>query len=224
MLLSGGGINEKETELGMKALIIDPQYLYYKGIKVVTPIGYYLTIGYDIDLLYLPPGTQILTGERLFFHPIVEDYFNYLFDYLLERMGPGEVALFTPCSKVKPYRDSFMYKKIESIINKYGRDVWRFVVSEPLVIVPRFMDVYFPAAHYDYPPEKVTEEEREIYVENLRRALEILTPNFERIIYTLPRKHKAIFEEALERAQVPAHYTPYNVYYFPSLKQALANV
>jgi predicted RNA-binding protein len=102
--------------------------------------------------------------------------------------------------------------------------VWRFVVSEPLVIVPRFFDVYFPAAHYDYPPEKVTDEEMVIYVDLLRKAIETIAMKFEKIVYTLPRMHKRVFEKALELSQVPAHYTPYNVYYFPSLKEALLNV
>ncbi len=221
-LMNGEPINEQQMKVGIEALAIDPQYLYYHGIKLVTPIGFFLLRDYDLETIYAVPGTKVLEGDWLFLHPTVKDYYEYLFSYLLDRMGPGEVALITPCSKVKPYRDSFMYKKIESIINKYGRDVWRFVMSEPLVIVPRYFDVYFPAAHYDYPPEKVMPDEVPIYVDLLRKALEVLSVKFERIVYTLPRKHKKIFEMAMEQAQLQASYTPYNVYYFPSLKEAIA--
>ena len=220
-LLNDEFISDKELELGLKALVIDPQYMFYEGIKVVTPLGFYLTRDYDLDMIYSVPGTVILEGEWLFLHPIVKDYHEFLFSYLLFKMGPGEVALITPCSKVKPYRDSFMYKKIESIINKYGSGVWRFIMSEPLVIVPRFFDVYFPSAHYDYPPEKVAPEEVPIYVDLLRKALEIIATRFERIVYTLPRKHKKVFEAALAQVGLSAHYTPYNVYFFPQLKEAI---
>jgi len=221
-LMNDERISRKELKLGIEALVIDPQYLHFKGLKLVTPIGFYLARDYDLDVIYAVPGTQVLVGDWLFLHPTVKDYYEYLFSYLLDRMGPGEVALITPCSKVKPYRDSFMYKKIESIINKYGNDVWRFVMSEPLVIVPRFFDVYFPSAHYDYPPEKVMPEEVPIYVDLLRKALEVIGMKFERIVYTLPRKHKKIFEMAMEQVRLDAVYTPYNVYYFPSLKEAIA--
>jgi len=220
-LMNDERISEKELQAGIEALAIDPQYLHFKGIKIVTPIGFYLTREYDLETIYAVPGEQVLKGDWLFLHPTVKDYHEYLFSYLLERLGPGEVALITPCSKVKPYRDSFMYKKIESIINKYGSDVWRFVMSEPLVIVPRYFDVYFPAAHYDYPPEKVMPEEVPIYVDLLRKSLEVISMRFERVVYTLPRKHKKIFEMALEQVQLGVTYTPYNVYFFPKLKEAI---
>ncbi|ABU82092.1 Queuine tRNA-ribosyltransferase contain PUA domain-like protein [Ignicoccus hospitalis KIN4/I] len=220
-LMNDERINERELDLALKALVVDPQYLHFKGIKVVTPIGFYLAREYDLDTVYATPGEVVLEGDWLFLHPTVKDYHEFLFSYLLDKMGPGEVALITPCSKVKPYRDSFMYKKIESIINKYGNDVWRFVMSEPLVIVPRFFDVYFPSAHYDYPPERVAPEEVPIYVDLVRKALEVIATRFERIVYTLPRKHKRIFEMAAEQANLSANYTPYNVYFFPRLKEAI---
>jgi len=220
-VIHGARLKRDELELAMKTLVIDPQYFYYRGLSVVTPIGFYLARGYSLNEIYSLPGTLILEGEELFLHPVVQDYHEYVFGYLLDLMGPGDVALFTPCSKVKPYRDSFMYKKIEAIINKYGNDVWRFIVSEPLVIVPRYLDVYFPAAHYDYPPEKVTESEYEIYVDLLAKAIEIVAVKFERLIYTLPKKHRKVFEDALSKAQVNALYTPYNVYFFPRLKEVL---
>ncbi len=222
VVMNGGSVKGEALDLALKSLVIDPQYFYYKSTIVVTPIGFYLTRGYAIEEIYKVPGTVTLDGDELFLHPTVQDYHEFLFGYLLNVMGPGETALITPCSKVKPYRDSFMYKKVEAIINKYGNDVWRFVMSEPLVIVPRYFDVYFPAAHYDYPPEKVTENEYEIYVNLVKEAIEVISMRFERLIYTLPKKHRKVFEDALSKAQISALYTPYNVYYFPRLKEVLA--
>ncbi|UXD22447.1 hypothetical protein IPA_04880 [Ignicoccus pacificus DSM 13166] len=222
-VMHGARINGKELSLAMEALIIDPQYFYYKSTIVVTPIGFYLTKGYALDEIYALPGTLLIEGDELFLHPVVQEYHEYLFGYLLDTMGPGETALFTPCSKVKPYRDSFMYKKVEAIIDRYGNDTWRFIVGEPLAIVPRYFDLYYPAAHYDYPPEKVTEDEYEIYVNLVKKAIELIATKFERIIYTLPKKHKKVFEEALRRAQVEALYSPYNVYYFPRLREVLVS-
>ncbi|ALU12421.1 hypothetical protein EYM_03555 [Ignicoccus islandicus DSM 13165] len=223
-LIEGVPISKEELELGIKTLVIDPQYFFTKKIVIMTPIGFYLLRGYSPEEVYSVPGTILLEGEELFLNSIVMDYHEYLFGYLLENITGGDTALFTPCSKVKPYRDSFMYRKIEAIINKYGVDVWRFVVSEPLVIVPRFFDIYYPAAHYDYPPEKLTENEIEIYVRLLRKALGILMNKFEKFIYTLPKKHRAIFEEAIKDLELNIHYNPYNVYYFPKLKNLLVSM
>jgi len=220
----GGKIGEEKLGLALSTLVIDPQYFYFKGQVVVTPIGFYLTKGYSVDEIYALPGTILFDGEELFLHPTIQEYHEYLFGYVLDALGPGNVALFTPCSKVKPYRDSFMYKKVEAIIDKYGKDVWRFVVSEPLAIVPRYFDIYYPAAHYDYPPEKVTKNELEIYVNLVRKAVEIVATKFEKIIYTLPKKHRKVFEEAIARAHINAVYNPYNVYYFPRLKNTLVEM
>ncbi len=223
-VLEGIPLNVEETEVAMETLVVDPQYFVSKKALLLTPIGFYLLRGYPPEEVYSTPGTILITGEELFLNSIVMDYHEYLFGYLLENIEGGRTALFTPCSKVKPYRDSFMYRKIEAILNKYGTDVWRFVVSEPLVIVPRFFDIYYPAAHYDYPPEKLTENDIDIYVRLLKKALSIIANKFEVMVYTLPKKHRAIFEKAMEDLEASVHYNPYNVYYFPQLKNLLVSL
>lgn len=89
-LMNDERINERELDLALKALVVDPQYLHFKGIKVVTPIGFYLAREYDLDTVYATPGEVVLEGDWLFLHPTVKDYHEFLFSYLLDKMARGK--------------------------------------------------------------------------------------------------------------------------------------
>ena len=216
------GANTRRLKELMKALLVDPQTYKETGKVIVTPIAYMLFNGIrGIDEVYTPPGKILITKDH-FSHEAVVGYHKYLMEYLIDQYS-GRRALFTPCSSTKPYRKSFMYLKIERLLESVGfySDGWRFTVSEPLVLVPRFLDVYYPAAHYDLPPQNLTEEEKEFMIRALSWVLKKLSTRFEVLIYSLPRTHKYMFEEAMKRSGVNANYSPYNVFHLPRLKAAL---
>ena len=210
-------------------LLIDPYSYYDYGNVILTPLGYVLyhhlnydnPSNYDVALTF--PGDIVLKGKDLFSNVFVKVYHEYIVEYW-KPLRNKRAALFTPCSNVKPIPKSFMNVKIDGILRKYCLEgyVDRYIVSEPLVLIPYRFAYYFPAAHYDYHPSMVSSEERRVYVELLRKVIEDrIAKNYDRIVYSLPRFHKRIFEEAIGCLDVEAVYVPYNVYYLPKLKETL---
>lgn len=209
--------------------LISPYDYYDNDIVVLTPLAYMFYhhfshgIPRDYRLFLSFPGDIVLKGNGLFFNEYVKVYHEYIVNYW-EPPVFNSIALFTPCSNVKPIPRSFMNVKIDGILKKYGleKHVDRYIVSEPLVLVPYRFAYYFPAAHYDYHPSMVTPEERKIYVELLREIIERkIARRYNKIVYHLPRFHKRVFEEAINELNVEIVYVPYNVYYLPELKKAL---
>ncbi|MHA1616230.1 MAG: DUF5591 domain-containing protein [Candidatus Njordarchaeales archaeon] len=196
----------------------------------LTPRGYYLvrlwgrTDHNEIcSYIFAEPGDILLKGDNLFTHPLIRIYHEYLLE--IWRPIPFPIALYLPCSKHKPYSRSFMQLKIRRMLHKreLSKYVQVYIVSEPLVLVPAQIETLFPAAHYDYPPEKVSEDEKNIYVTLLRKILRRLENVHRTHVYSLPRFHKMIFLKAVENRSEKYLYVPYNVYYIPKLAEVLTN-
>jgi len=172
-----------------------------------------------------PPGQIVLKGgDELFNHKSVKEFFEYLH----QSWHPNrkkKIALYLGCSKHKPFSVSFMHKKICGMLRKHrlGVIVQQYILSEPLTICPRELETHFPAAHYDFPPERLSEKGRRIFIERLRMFL-LKTQRFHdyHIVFA-PNHHKQIFKEASQELIV-ANFVPYNVYYLPKLLNALNNV
>lgn len=68
-----------------------------------------------------------------------------------ERYTPPEldVLLLLPCSAKKPYSISQSHQKFSLALGKYRKFVHEIVITSPLGIVPRELELTYPAAHYD---------------------------------------------------------------------------
>ena len=222
-------ITSTDIELAEKGLI--DKKLLSQGYLSITSQGYYVykkltgEIDIDLDIIFTAPGTIIIKGEELFFHPIIKIYHEYILR-VWNPISPGKIALFTPCSNIKPIPRSFMNRKIDAILRKYGISIIvdRYIVSEPLGIIPYSQAYLFPAAHYDYPPDKLTAREKELYINIVASVLKKISKHYDFIIYSLPRKHKEIFEQALDYVGGEAIYVPYNIYYLPKLRDKLLEI
>lgn len=225
----GVEVTSTDIELAEKGLI--DKKLLSQGYLSITSQGYYVykrllgEIDIDLDIVFATPGTIIFRGEELFFNPIIRVYHEYILKVWCPIL-PGRIALFTPCSRIKPIPKSFMNRKIDAILRKYGLSVMvdRYIVSEPLGIIPYSQAYLFPAAHYDYPPDKLTAKEKELYVNIVADVLGRINKYYDLIVYSLPRKHKEIFEQALNHIGGEAIYIPYNIYYLPKLRNKLLEI
>ena len=99
-------------------------------------------------------------------------------DMITERYEPPghkRILVLLPCSAKKPYHISKTHRAFESAIHAGEHDVLvhEVIVTSPLGIVPRELDVFFPASSYDIP---VTGEwkcqEREMIRSMLSKLLE----------------------------------------------------
>ncbi len=199
-----------------------------QGYALISSLGYYYLlvlkgeVKLNLEVLFSPPGTIVFKGDELFFNPLIRVYHEYVLS-IWKPITKAKIALFTPCSSIKPIPESFMNKKVDGILRKYSltQVVDRYIVSEPLGIIDYGQAYLFPAAHYDYPPEKLTSREKHVYVEIIAEFLENIAGTYDYIVYSLPRRHKKVFEEALSVANITALYVPYNIYYLPRLRNEL---
>ncbi|MEM2742235.1 MAG: DUF5591 domain-containing protein [Candidatus Aenigmatarchaeota archaeon] len=171
------------------------------------------------------PGLIVLYGgDELFFNEHVLRFY----DYVLNEWGLPEkpIALYFGCSQHKPFSRSFVHLKTIRMLKKHGLDdfVQQFIISEPLTICPRELETKFPAANYDFPPERLGHKGREEFVKRLRTFLHKRASNAYRYhVVFAPNHHKEIFSEASESLLNPT-YVPYNLYQLPRLLQVLEEI
>lgn len=63
----------------------------------------------------------------------------------------AEILLLLPCSARKPYSMSNSHQMFDRAIGKYKRALNEVIITSPLGIVPRELELVYPAAHYDTP-------------------------------------------------------------------------
>lgn len=164
--------------------------------------------------------TRLVGGDELFFHKSVLRFFNKV---LREWENPGKpVALFLGCSLHKPYSNSFMHKKVIGLLgNLQIPDLTQqYIVGEPLAICPREMENVYPAAHYDFPPNEMSEKGRETFVLRLSRFIRKNKDAHDHYVTFAPRHHSDILQEAAYN-MIELNYVPYNMYKLPELKTTL---
>ncbi len=88
-----------------------------------------------------------------------------------------DVLLLLPCSARKPYSDSPSHKRFREVLGgldpgRRGR-VHEVIVTSPLGVVPRELETFFPAAHYDMPVTgRYDGREREMVRDSLASLLD----------------------------------------------------
>jgi len=63
----------------------------------------------------------------------------------------SDILLLLPCSARKPYSISNSHQMFSRSIGKYKRALNEVIITSPLGIVPRELELVYPAAHYDTP-------------------------------------------------------------------------
>ncbi|MBE0520668.1 MAG: DUF5591 domain-containing protein [Candidatus Methanoperedenaceae archaeon] len=72
---------------------------------------------------------------------------------VLERYTPPDLdtLVLLPCSAKKPYSVSLSHQKFINALGKYRKFVHEVIITSPMGIVPRELELMYPAAHYDTP-------------------------------------------------------------------------
>ena len=93
-----------------------------------------------------------------------------------------------------------MHRKIIGLIQKYSlnEDVQQFIIGEPLVVCPREWENKYPAAHYEFPPERLGENGRKIFITRLKKFFNKINGDYEssniwKIDPTFDKTHSAVF-------------------------------
>jgi archaeosine synthase len=62
-----------------------------------------------------------------------------------------ETLVLLPCSAKKPYSLSLSHQKFINALGKYRKYVHEVIITSPMGVVPRELELMYPAAHYDTP-------------------------------------------------------------------------
>ncbi|MDD5474833.1 MAG: archaeosine synthase subunit alpha [Candidatus Methanoperedens sp.] len=72
---------------------------------------------------------------------------------VIERYTAPELdtLVLLPCSAKKPYSISLSHQKFINAVGKYRKYVHEVIITSPMGVVPRELELMYPAAHYDTP-------------------------------------------------------------------------
>lgn len=93
----------------------------------------------------------------------------------------GDILLIIPCSARKPYSTSQSHMAIARALGKYRNFVREVVLTSPMGVVPRELELVYPAAHYDVAVTGIWDLEERQWVSTCLRDF-IDNNHFKRII------------------------------------------
>jgi archaeosine synthase len=91
---------------------------------------------------------------------------------VLERYTPPDLdtLVLLPCSAKKPYSISTSHQKFINALGKYRRYVHEVIITSPMGVVPRELELMYPAAHYDTPVTGYWDKEERAWVGGCLRS------------------------------------------------------
>lgn len=93
----------------------------------------------------------------------------------------GDILLIIPCSARKPYSMSKSHMAITRALGKYRSFVRELILTSPMGVVPRELELVYPAAHYDVAVTGIWDLEERQWVSNcLKEYLD--THHFKHVI------------------------------------------
>ncbi|NPE08182.1 MAG: DUF5591 domain-containing protein [Asgard group archaeon] len=144
----------------------------------------------------------LIGGDELFQEPRFVKHYRFMIDDYIPNVEKP-IAFFLSCSKHKPYNKSPYRRVFHAMLNKKLsiKDLSQiYTVSEPAIIIPEEFDDT-NITKYDFPPNEMKKEGRSIFIERLSVILPKLIHAHKYSFYVLPKHHRKIFEQALEKIQ-----------------------
>jgi archaeosine synthase len=129
---------------------------------------------------------------------------------VLERYEPParKILLILPCSARKPYSTSPSHAKFIEAIEDYRGYIHELILTSPLGVVPRELEVVYPAAFYDIPVTGYWDaEEREWVSSCLRAYLMRNLRNYELMVAHLSGAYKEICSSVAEDLCIELMFT-----------------
>lgn len=125
-----------------------------------------------------------------------------------ERYTPPEldILLLLPCAAKKPYSISQSHQKFIHALGKYKKYVHEVIITSPLGIVPRELELTYPAAHYDVAVTGHWDEEEKNWVSGcLENYLE--KHSYGAVVAHLEGAYREVCERAAEKLGIEVIYT-----------------
>ena len=117
-----------------------------------------------------------------------------------------KILLLLPCSARKPYSTSPSHYRFIQALDGYRADLHEVIITSPLGVVPRELEIVYPAAHYDIPVTGYWDLKEKAWVSG---CLEDYLRNnrYEVIIAHLDGAYREICEDVACRLNLSIEYT-----------------
>ena len=145
--------------------------------RLVEVLRLFDTLHYDFQEKRCPvKGQNFRAITRLSLHrPDIERFRRRIIQRYRKPPNPQTLVLL-PCSAKKPYSDSSSHYYFRNAIRNSGRavDVHEVILTSPLGLVPRELELFYPAQNYDIPVTgRWFEDEKHMINNLLKEYLEI---------------------------------------------------
>ncbi len=157
--------------------------------------------------LYRKIGIQATTSDALW-RPEIQRFQRRIYEWY-QKPYSAKILLLFPCSARKPYSRSKTHKKIHSYLRNIGNlgVIHEVIVTSPLGIVPRELEMIYPAASYDISVTGLwSKDEQELIRKLFSQYLKI--NKYDHIVIHLPRAMQNFITDMLPSASISCLDTP----------------
>jgi archaeosine synthase alpha-subunit len=125
-----------------------------------------------------------------------------------ERYTPPdlEILVLLPCAARKPYSTSQSHQKFILALGKYRKFVHEVILTSPLGIVPRELELTYPAAHYDTAVTGHWDEEEKAWVSGCLEAY-LSKYRYKAVVAHVEGAYREICERAASNLGIEIIYT-----------------
>ena len=219
-------INKKPSELSFEDILNHNYYMLFNELKQVRNIiktgnlrnyvekkvntnPLYVTILRNLDMNYyefLEEQTPVVSNKTIY--ATSSESFNrseikrFQSRVLNRYCKPScvKILLLLPCSAKKPYSFSKTHKFFRrTILDTSNPDIiHELIITSPLGLVPRELELVYPAANYDIPVTGVWNEDEKKMIKTL--LTEYLSKNkYEKIIVHLPEEITSFIKDVIKK-------------------------
>ena len=152
---------------------------------------------------YLEENTPIISNNRLFIthkesynRPEIKRFQQRLINNY-KKPKDTKILLLLPCSAKKPYSFSKSHKKFREIINNIENPniIHEMIITSPLGLVPRELELAYPAANYDIPVTGEWDNDEKKMISTLLKKYLIIN-KYDKIISFLPSNISKFISES----------------------------
>ncbi len=117
-----------------------------------------------------------------------------------------DTLVLLPCSAKKPYSISLSHQKFINALGKYRKFVHEVIITSPMGVVPRELELMYPAAHYDTPVTGHWDLEERAWVGGCLRAY-LQKNKYKNIIAHVHGAYREICESVADELGLEFIYT-----------------
>jgi len=160
----------------------------------------------NVNVLSYHPGQIVIKKEKknTTVSPFNHEHVKLYHEYLSKIWTPPTVTfnVFMPCTQKKPYRTSVTHRMMLHYIRMLqgkGLKTMMYSISEPMLLVPYTLELFYPLSNYEFPPKLMTEREKEIMKKLLAKLLPKFLKKAQYNVFVLPKHHAQIVLDALAK-------------------------